>query len=73
MLLNDISCEINKLTSHFNWKTRHVSNLELLDMSELLFDALDYSLFKRSLETTKIRETELVVTSIGRVSLFNRG
>ena len=38
-------------------------------MNELLFDALDDSLFEGSLEATEVVETKLVVASLGRVSL----
>ena len=41
-------------------------------MSELLFDAVDYSLFKRSLETTEVTETKLIVASLRSFSLFDR-
>ena len=47
----------------------HVSNFEVLDMSEFVSDALDHTLFKGSRETSEKPEMELVVASLGRVSL----
>ena len=41
-------------------------------MGELLFDAVDYSLFKRSLETFTVRETKLIVASLRSFFLFDR-
>ena len=38
-------------------------------MSEFVSDALDHTLFQRSLKTIELDEMELVVASLGRVSL----
>ena len=69
MLLNDISSEIDQLTSHFSREIIHVSNFEILNVSEFVFDALDHALFQRSQKTTEFIEMELVVASLRRVSL----
>ena len=50
-------------------KTSHLSNFEVLDMSEFVGDALDHNLFKGSRETLKFNEMELVVANLERVSL----
>ena len=73
MLLDDFSCEINELASHFSWETKNPCNFEVLDLSEFLFASLEHSLFKRSLETFEVIEMELVVASLGRVFLKDCG
>ena len=73
MLLDDFSCEINELASHFSWETKNPCNFEVLDLSEFLFASLEHSLFKRSLETSDVTEMELIVASLGRVFLKDCG
>ena len=56
MLLNHIGSEVNELTSHFSRQLRHLSNFKVLDVSEFLFDALEHTFFKTSLETYEVIE-----------------
>ena len=70
MLLNNISCEIDQLRSHFSGQLIHPSNFKVLNVSEFASNALKYALFEKSLKTLKVIESEFLVASFWRVSLM---